>query len=98
MKIPRKYNIQPYGLPFPSPKLHQDAKKKKNATFGQNRKCKKMQKMKVAFFPFPFTDIGNWLQPYWLAQSGGSTFFLGGANWPAQKGRGHFLVFWLVCF
>ncbi len=33
MKIPKKKcNFQPYGLLFPSPKLHQDAKK-----------CKKMQ-------------------------------------------------------
>ncbi len=37
-------NFPPYGLPFPSPKLHQDAKKKKSKekyNFWPKQKCKK---------------------------------------------------------
>ncbi len=55
MQLPLKEcNFLPFGLHFPSPKLHHDAKKK-NATFGQNRKCRKklQKKMQVAFSPLP---------------------------------------------
>jgi hypothetical protein len=47
MKMPKKCNFKPFGLLFPSPKLHQDAKK--NA-----KKCNfwpkpKMQKKNAQF-------------------------------------------------
>ena len=45
---------QPLAYPFlrrSCIKMQKSAKK--NATFGQNRKCKKMQKMQVAFSPLP---------------------------------------------
>jgi hypothetical protein len=56
IKIPKKCNFSPFGLPFPSPKLHHDAKKKmqKMCNFWQKPKMHKMQKMQVAFSPLPF--------------------------------------------
>ncbi len=48
----KKCNFQPYGLPFPSPKLHQNAKQK-NATSSQNWKCKKCKYASCIFSPSP---------------------------------------------
>ncbi len=53
LKMSKKCNFPTFGLPFPSTKLHQDAKKCKKCNFWPKPKMQKKnaKKMQVAFFP-----------------------------------------------
>jgi hypothetical protein len=51
MKMSKKCNFPTFGIPFPSPKLHQDAKKVQKIQLLE--KTENAKKMQVAFFPLP---------------------------------------------